>query len=341
MSTPARAGAALPDTGRRNASRLLVLGAVALLSMAASTVGAAPQRIGFLSPSTVETSAVWLAALRQGLRENGFLVGTDIVIEARYADNQLDRLPALARELLDLQVRVLVTFVTQATVAAKDATQTVPIVMVGVSDPVSSGLVTSLSRPGGNVTGTSAMLSESAGKRLQLLQEAAPHSRRVAVLWNPANPTFQRQAIADSEVAARQLGIEVKLFEAGDPAAIDRAFAAIAKERFTALNVLPDPTIAAHGARIASLATSLRLPSISANSAFAEAGGMMTYGPSFTEFARAAAVHVAKILRGAKPSELAVLRPTKFELVINLKTARAIGVAIPRSLQVRADRMIE
>jgi len=282
-----------------------------------------------------------LEGLREGLREHGYADGSNVTIETRYANGQFDALPELARELIGLPVDVLVAFVTQASIAAKDNTKKIPIVMVGVSDPVASGLVSSLSRPGGNVTGTSGMFSESSGKRLELLAEAIPGARRVAVLWNPANRVFQMQLIQETEAAARPLGIQLRMFEARDAESIEKAFATIAKERFSGLNVLPDPTLASHSARIAALAAKAGLPSMSGNSVYAEAGGLMTYGPSFRELARSAAGYVAKILKGAKPAELPVERPTKFELVINMKTAKQLGITVPRALQRRADRMIE
>ena len=320
--------------------RLLLLGVIALCS-APAPVGAAGPRIGFLSPGTPESSAVVLEGLRQGLRAHGYVEGTNIAIESRFANNQFDRLPELARELIALPVDVLVANVTQASIAAKGNTKSIPIVMLGVSDPVASGLVASLSRPGGNVTGTSGMFTEAAGKRLQLLKEVNPGIQRVAVLWNPANRVFQAQMVQETVAAARPLGIQLRMFEASDLESIERAFAVIAKERVSGLNVLPDPTLAAHGARIAALATTARLPSVSGNSAYADVGGLMTYGPSFSEMARGAGGYVAKILKGAKPAELPVERPTKFELVINMKTAGQIGITVPRALQVRAERLIE
>ena len=322
------------------ACRVLLLAVVALCSATGPAHASGP-RIGFLSPGTPESSAAVLAGLRQGLREQGYVDGTNIAIVSRFAGDQFNRLPDLARELIGLPVEVLVTSVTQATIAARDNTKEVPIVMVGVSDPVASGLVADLARPGGNVTGTSGMFSEAAGKRLQLLKEASPGTRRVAVLWNPANRVFQMQVLQETEAAARPLGIELLKFEARDLESLERAFAAISKERVSALNVLPDPTLAAHGARIAAFAARARLPSVSGNSVYADAGGLMTYGPSFHEMARGAGGHVAKIPKGAKPAELPVERPTKFELVINLRTANQIGVKVPPSLQLRADRVVE
>ena len=317
----------------------LAVGVLCLLSTAAEAAG---PRIGFLSPGTPASSAVVLEGLRKGLREQGYVDGRNIVIEPRFANNRFDRLPGLARELIDMPVDVLVANVTQASIAAKEGTRTIPIVMLGVSDPVASGLVDSLSRPGGNVTGTSGMFSEAAGKRLQLLMQATSgSSQRVAVLWNPANRVFQAQMVEETVAAARSLGIQLRMFEAQDAESIESAFAAIAKERFSGLSVMPDPTLAAQGARIAALATRARLPSVSGNSAYADVGGLMTYGPSFPEMARGAGVYVARILKGAKPAELPVERPTKFELVINMKTARELGITVPRALRLQAERVIE
>jgi len=319
----------------------MLLAVIALGAVHGESDAAGP-RIGLLSPGTSESTAPVLAGLRQGLREHGYVEGANVTIEPRFANGQFDRLPALARELISLPVDVMVTFVTEASIAAKNNSKTIPIVMVGVGDPVASGLISSLSHPGGNVTGTSGMFSEAAGKRLELLNEAVPGMRRVAVLWNPANRVFQLQMIRETEAAARPLGIELQMFEARDLTSIERTFAAISKERISGVNVLPDPTlVGAHGAQIAALAAKARLPSVSGNSVYAEAGGLMTYGPSFPELARSAGGYVAKILNGAKPADLPVERPTKFELVINMKTAKQIGVTLPQSLQLRAGRVIE
>jgi putative ABC transport system substrate-binding protein len=240
-----------------------------------------------------------------------------------------------------LPVDVLVTFVTQASIAAKENTRTIPIVMVGVSDPVASGLVSSLSHPRGNVTGTSGAFTGLAGKCVQLLREANPGVGRIAILWNPANRVFQAQMLEETKASARQLGIALQLFEARDAESIETAFAAISNQRLPAVAVLPDPVFAAYWDRIAALAAKSRLPSVTVSSAYAEAGGLMTYGPSLPDSARAAGGYVAKILKGAKPAELPVDRPTKFELVINLKTAKQMGMTVPQPLLLRADRLIE
>ncbi|MEO5699054.1 MAG: ABC transporter substrate-binding protein, partial [Casimicrobiaceae bacterium] len=241
----------------RLVSGTLRLAVIALSWVCAESYAAGP-RIGFLSPGTPENAQTQLAGLRQGLREHGYVDGISIAIDPRFADYEFDRLPVLARELIGLPVDVLVTSVTQASIAAKDNTKKIPIVMVGVSDPVASKLVSSLSHPGGNVTGTSGMFSEGAGKRLQLLKEAAPGIQRVAVIWNPTNRVFQRQMIRETEAAAQQLGIRLQLFEAHDLASIEHVFATIANERALGLNILPDPTLGAYAPRIAILAEKAR-----------------------------------------------------------------------------------
>ena len=325
---------------RRLRARILLF-ALLLFFGATGPAGAAGPRIGLLSAGTPESTAPMLDGLREGLREQGLVEGVNITIEARYAQGRFDRLPQLARELTAAPVDLLVTVVTQATIAARDSTRSIPIVMIGVSDPVATGLVASLSRPGGNVTGTSAMNAETAGKWLELLREAVPEARRFAVLWNPANRVFQAQLIQQTEAAARSIGLQLQLFEAQDLASIERAFAAISKQRFSGLNVLTDPTFIAHAGRIAALAEAARLPTVGGNVAFAEVGGLMAYGPSYPELARIAGNYAARILKGADPAELPVQRPTKFELVINKKTAARLGLALPASLLLRADRILE
>lgn len=304
-------------------------------------VHAASARIGLLSAGTPPSTDVVLSGLRAGLREHGYVEGSSIAIETRFAHGKFERLPELARELVSARVDVLVALVTQASIAAKESTKTIPIVMIGVSDPEGAGLVTNLSRPGGNVTGTSAMNSETAGKWMELLKESVPGIQRVAVLWNPANRIFQTQLLRQTEVAARSLGIPLQLFEASDLTSIQRAFAAIAKEQVSGLNILTDPVFVAHAGHIAALAQRAHLPSVSGYTGYADAGGLIAYGPSYFELARSAAGYVAKILKGEKPGELPVERPTKFELAINMKTARQLGLSIPRVLLLRVDRVIE
>jgi putative ABC transport system substrate-binding protein len=324
---------------RRRHLRILLLAVFFCSGSALSN--AASSTIGVLSAGTPESTAPVLAGLRQGLRDHGYVEGVNITLEPRFAHGRFDRLADLAQGLIAMRVDVLITVVTQASIAARDNTQSIPIVIVGVSDPVASGLVTSLARPGGNVTGTAAMNAETAGEWLELLRELVPGDPRIAVLWNPTNRIFQLQLIRQTEAAARLVGVQLQLFEARDLDSIDKAFESISKGRFSGLNVLADPTFIAHAGRIATLAEKARLPSVSGNSVYAEAGGLMAYGPSYPELARVAGGYVAKILKGASPADLPVQQPTKFELVINAKTARQLGVSIPASILLRADRVID
>ena len=322
--------------------RTLLLAVITLSSAYAQSQATVP-RIGFLSAITPDSAVTLnqLAGFRQGLRDHGYVEGTNIAIEYRFAHQRFERLPDLARELIGLPVDVLVTAVTQASVAAKDNTKTIPIVMAAVADPVGAGLVSSLARPGGNITGTSSMSVATAAKSLELLKEAVPGIRRVAVLWNPANRIFQMQVVRETEAAARSLGIQLQMYEAHDLPSIERAFETISKERVAGLNVLADPTLNTYAPRIAALAAKAGLPSVSGIGLYAEAGGLMGYGANFYELYRSAAGYVTKILKGAKPADLPIEQPTKFELVINMKTAARLGVTIPQSLLLRADRVIQ
>lgn len=326
---------------RGHASRLLLFAVVALWSIGAQSAAAGP-RIGVLSPSTPESAAPILAGLREGLREHGYLEGSNITIEYRFAHGQLDRLPQLARELIGLKVDVLVTQVTQASIAAKDSTKSIPIVMIGVADPLGTGLVSSLSRPDANVTGTSGLGFERAVKAMELLKEVVPSLKRVAVLWNPTNRVFQLQLLRQTEAAAHTLGIQLQLYEAHDLESIERAFVTMRKDGVSALDVTPDPAYIPHAVRIAELAKRERLPSVSGSFIeYADAGGLIASGPNYAELARSAGGYVAKILKGAKPADLPIEQATKFELVINLKTAKQLDLVIPASLRVRAERVIE
>jgi len=315
---------------------LAALGAVPL-STRAQQAGKV-YRIGLLSPAS---QALGVQGFREGLRALGYVEGHNIVVEHRSAEGRFDRLPELAAELVRLRVDVIVTVVTQASLAAKNATKTIPIVMLAVGDPVGAGLVASLARPGGNVTGTSLQNVEVAGKSLELLKNAIPKLRVVAVLWNPANPVFQAQMVKETEAAARRLGIQLRMLTARDAKEIDRAFAAMSGERAEALIVIADPVFSAQRMRIAALAAIGHLPWISGPSEYVEAGGLMSYAANSSERGRRTAVYVDKILKGAKPADLPVEQPTAFELVINLKTARALGIKIPQSVLIRADRVIE
>ena len=297
-------------------------------------------RIGYLTVASRTGSAHLIDALVQGLRELGYVEGQNIAIEYRWADGHFERLPELAADLVRLKVDVIVTAVTQASLAGKNATGAIPIVMVAVANPVDSGLIASLARPGANITGTSVMNDEVVGKQLELLQETLPKISRVAAMWNPANPVFQKLQLRAVEATARTLNVSLQKLEARDENEIEHAFKAIAKERTRALHVLPDPVFTTHRERIADLAIKYRLPTASGTVESATAGMLMSYGPNFPESYRRAATYVDKILKGAKPADMPVERSTKFELVVNLKTAKQIGLMIPQKVLVKADRVI-
>ena len=298
-------------------------------------------RIGYLSAGSDTSNPRVREAFRQGLRELGWVEGQNIIIEYRWAEGRFDRLPDLAAELVRLKVDVLVAAPTPAALAAKNATGTIPIVGMSLTDPIGLGLVASLARPGGNVTGVSYSVgAEIFGKDLELLKEVVPRVRRVAVLSNPASPA-RPLTISNVKDAARSLGLQLQLLEARGPGDFDGAFAAMAKERVGALLVVTDPAFIPHRARLVDLAVKNRLPSIFTQREDAEAGGLMSYGPRLSDLHRRGATYVDKILKGAKPADLPVEEPTKFELVINLKTAKALGLTIPPSLLQRADQVIE
>jgi putative ABC transport system substrate-binding protein len=292
-------------------------------------------RIGYLSSGSASSNPHVIEAFRQGLQELGWVEGQNIVIDYRWAEGRFDRLPDLAEELVRLKVDVIVASPTPGALAA------VPIVAVSLTHPVELGLVASLARPGGNVTGVSYSVgADIFGKDLELLKEVAPGVRRVAVLSNPDSPA-RPLTIRNVKDAARSLGVQLQLLEARGPEEFDGAFAAMAKERVGALLVVQDPAFIPYRARLVDLAAKNRLPSIFTQREDAEAGGLMSYGPSLSDLYRRAGTYVDKILKGAKPGDLAVEQPTKFELIINLKTAKALSLTIPPSLLQRADQVIE
>ena len=298
--------------------------------------------IGYLSPGSSAIGPLARHdAFQEGLRELGYVEGKNVAIAYRFANGNFDRLADLAAELVRLKVDVIVSVVTQASLAAKNATSTIPVVMVSVGDPVGSGLVPGLARPGANVTGTSAMAAEVIGKSLQLLKEAVPNLSRVAVLWNPGNAVFQGQILTATKDAARGLAVELQTFGVRGPDEFDGAFAAMTNGHAGALLVLPDPMLAFHERRIVDLANERRLPSMYGLRDHAAAGGLMAYGPDYAQIYRRAAAYVDKILKGAKPADLPIEQPTKFVFVINLKTAKTLGVEIPPQLLARADEVIE
>jgi len=310
---------------------------VAPLAAEAQPAGKLP-RIGLISEFS--PAHPFLAAFRQGLRDLGYTEGRNIVVEYRHAHGVLDRVSTLAAELVRLKVEILVVGGTKSSQLAKAQTTTVPIVFVTAGDPVGSGLVASLAHPGGNVTGISILSPELSGKQLELLKAAVPNGSRVTVLYNPVNPAAG-DALKATRGAARALSLELQLLEVRQPKELLGAFSALTGWRAAALLVLPDPVFGNELAQISKLAAHNRLPALYVRREFAEAGGLLAYGPSFSDNYRRAATYVDKILKGATPADLPVEQPTKFELVINLKTAKALGLTIPPSLLQRADQVIE
>ena len=296
-------------------------------------------RIGILFGASPSANAGRGEAFRQGLRELGYIEGKNIVIENRYADGKLDRLPALTAELLRLNVDLVVTAGPAVTRPVKEATNTIPIVMAFDSDPVGSGFVASLARPGGNITGLASLSPELTGKRLELLKETVPKLLRVAVLGNPGNRATALN-FKEAEVAAQAYGLQVQSLEVRGPDDLDSAFSLMIKGRADALLPLGDSIIVFHRERIISFVAKNRLPSMYGDKAWVEAGGLMSYGPDILDSFRRAATYVDKILKGTKPAELPVEQPKKFEFIINLKAAKQIGVTIPPNVLARADRVI-
>ena len=325
---------------RREFITLLGGAAVWPLAARAQQMGKVP-RIGYLGSSSPSLEPHFVEAFRQKLRELGHIEGENIAIEYRWAEGQDRRLPELAAELVRLQPNVIVTAGTPGALAAMQATKTIPIVMASSGDPVGAGLVTSLARPGGHVTGFTIVGPQIEGKRLELLKEAVPELSRVAVLWNPSNPALVSY-FDTIENAGRTLRISL------DPVAevrraneLDNAFFAIASARPRALLVVADRFLLAHRKRIVEFAVAKRLPGMFPYREYVEAGGLMSYAPSNIELFRGAATYVDKILKGAKPGDLPVQEPTKLELIVNLKTSKAIGLTVPESFLLRADELIE
>jgi putative ABC transport system substrate-binding protein len=298
-------------------------------------------KIAYLAPSTTEAAAPLVEAFRQGLRELGYVEGKTFVLELRYGEAKAERLPEIARELVGLKVDVIVTATDVAIAAVKRETQTIPIVMANSTDPVGTGFVASLARPGRNVTGLSSISPELSGKRLELLKEVVPGLSRVAFLWNPD----VRGAVLDykeTEGAASSLRLQLQSVEVVRAEDFDHAFSGITKERAQAL-MMPaaNPVGFANRSQIASFAQKNRLPSIFSQREYVDAGGLMAYGPNTPDMHRRAATYVDKILKGAKPADLPVEQPKKFEFIVNLQTAKQIGLTIPPNVLVRADRVIK
>ncbi len=298
-------------------------------------------RIGYLSPNLAAAPHLQ-EAFRQGLRDLGYVEGRNVVIEYRDAEGKFERLPALAAELAALKVDVIVVGGAPAALAAKQATGTLPIVVAAAGDPVTSGLVTSLARPGGNVTGLSLLLPELVGKNLEQLKQAVSGVSRVAVLWQPGaqGERTEKDMLKEADVAGRALGVRLQVVEARGPADFERAFSDMTRARAGALTVLPSVMFFNERRRLVDLAAKNWLPAAYPWREVVDAGGLMAYGPNVADLFRRAATYVDKILKGAKPADLPVEQPTKFELVINFKTAKALGLTIPPSLLQRTDEVI-
>ena len=323
--------------------RTFVSGMGAVL-LAVPLVGEAQQagkvwRIGVLSPGP-STGPFSSALLQESLRELGYVEGVNLAVEWRNAEGKMERFDALAADLVRFRVDVIVAMVPGATLAAKRSTASIPIVMVNTPDPVQLGLVASLGRPGGNVTGTTTLSADLSSKQLELLKEAVPRVVRIAVLWNPDNP-WHPLALKGAEAAARSLAVQLQILEARRAEEFDSAFEAMTRKRAGAVLVLADPLTAFHRTRLTELAIKRHLPGMFATRAYAEAGGLMSYWAHQADLDRRVASYVDRILKGAKPADLPIEQPTKFELVINLRTAKALGLTIPPSLLGRADDVIQ
>ena len=322
-----------------------VLALVALAAAARSRASLAQQpgkvwRVGFLSPTSASVNPQYTGAFLKGMRDLGYVEGKNLVIEWRYADGKYDRLPGLAAELVQLKVDVIVAAGSPAISAAQKATTTIPIVMATTGDPVGSGFVKSLARPGGNITGLSNMAGDTGAKLVELLHSAVAKGSRVAVLVTPTSTTYG--AIVESvQAGAQRAGVKTLVAEASSPQEIENAFSMIARENADAVIVVAASLFDLQKRQIAELALKYRIPSMFGNRANVEAGGLMSYGRRLTDNYRRAASYVDKILKGAKPGDLPVEQPVWFELVVNLKTAKALGLTIPQSLLLRADEVIQ
>jgi len=296
-------------------------------------------RIGVLAPGP-SAGAGFPALLRQSLRDLGYVEGLNLAIEWRDAEGKTERFDNRAAELVRLNVDVIVAIVPAATLAAKKSTASIPIVMVNTPDPVQLGLVVSLGRPGGNVTGTTTLSADLSGKQLELLREAVPRAVRIAVLWNPSNP-WHPLALKGAEAAARSLVVQLQILGVRGPEEFEGAFETMTRKRAAAVLVLADPLTAFHRTRLAELAAKWHMPGMYGSREYADAGGLMSFWANYADLFRRVASYVDRILKGAKPADLPIEQPTRFELIINLKTAKALGLTIPSSLLRRADELIQ
>ena len=312
---------------------------LALLHQAEAQQPAKIPRIGVFLPASASSTAHLVDAFKQGLQDHGYMVNRNVTLEPRFAEGKPELLARFAAELVQLKVDVIVAGSTPGAMAAIAATGAIPIVIVTTGDPVAGGLVASLARPGRNVTGVTALGQELAGKRLEVLKEMLPTVSRITVLSNPEN-SDSALSLKGAEVAARLLGVQLRVQEVRDATAFEQAFEAMTRESAGAVMVLPDPMFVSHRERIVALSAKSRLPAIYAHREYMDEGGLMFYGASLADMWRRAATYVDKILKGAKPADLPVEQPTKFELVINLKAAKQIGLIIPPNVLARADRVI-
>jgi putative tryptophan/tyrosine transport system substrate-binding protein len=327
---------------RRRLLWISLAGALAAPVAAEAQQAARVARIGYLA-ANLTASPHLREAFLQGLRDLGYVEGRNVVIEYRDAAGKYERFPALVTELVSLKVDVIVVTSTPAAVAVKQATRTIPIVFTWAADPVGSGLVTSLARPGGNITGLSILAPDLVGKRLELLKQALPEVSRVAALWHPGDyvERMEKDMLTEADRAARALGLRLQVVEARGPEDFDRAFSDMTRARADAVTVQSTNIFFIERRRLVDLAAKNRLPAMYLTREFVDAGGLMSYGPNVADLHRRAATYVDKILKGAKPGDLPVEQPTKFELVINLKAAKALGLTIPRLVLERADKVIE
>jgi putative tryptophan/tyrosine transport system substrate-binding protein len=326
---------------RRREFITLLGGATVAWPLAAHAQQPAMPVVGFLDPRSPDAVSDRLRAFRQGLKGTGYVEGENVTIAYRFAENQIDRLHDLAADLVRRQVAVIATSAEEATLAAKAATTTVPILFTVSRDPVSLGLVASLAHPGGNVTGVNFLTSELVAKRLELLRELVPRSSRVAVLVNPANATMAETTLREVEVAARAMGLSIQILNASTGREIDAAFATLARERVDALLLGDDPFFNSRRVQFANLAAHHSIPMATGFREFAEVGGLMSYGASILDAYREVGIYAGRILKGTKPADLPVLQASKFELVINAQTARMLGLDVPPTLLATADEVIE
>jgi putative ABC transport system substrate-binding protein len=320
---------------------ITLIGGAAAWPLAAPAQQPTMPVIGYLSVGAPEPSAHIVAAFRNGLSETGYVEGQNVAIEYRWANNNIAQLPELATDLVRRRVAVIVTPAsTPATLAAKAATTTIPIVFSAGADPVKLGLVASLNRPGGNITGITGMTVEVGAKRIELLHELLPIAARFALLVNPSNPLTEA-LVVETQAAAGAIGLQIEVLSAGTNPEIDTAFAKLVQKRVDALSIAPDALFINRRVHLATLAVHHGVPAIYPYREDAEAGGLMSYGPSITDVNRQVGLYTGRVLKGAKPADLPVMRSAKFEFVINLQTARTIGVVVPPMLLARADEVIE